>query len=201
MTGERDAAAARGVSVERFDVPGPLLLTPIVRRDDRGYFLERWRDDVCAAVGLDARFVQDNLSRSRRGVLRGLHFQRAPHQQGKLVSVVRGRVLDVIVDLRRGSPTFLRHLAVLLDDEAHRQLWVPPGFAHGFLALGEVNDVLYKVDAYHAPEAEGGLRWDDPALGIDWGLDEHLGGERPSLSARDGALPTVADGLPEFPYP
>jgi dTDP-4-dehydrorhamnose 3,5-epimerase len=191
----------RGATVERFEVPGPVLITPPVHRDDRGYFLERWRDDVCAAAGVHARFVQDNLSRSRRGVLRGLHFQAPPHQQGKLVSVVRGRVLDVIVDLRRGSPTFLRHLAVLIDDEAHRQLWVPPGFAHGFLALGEANDVLYKVDAYHAPAAEGGLRWDDPALGIDWGLDERLGGERPSLSPRDAALPTVADGLPEFPYP
>ncbi|HZW29054.1 MAG TPA: dTDP-4-dehydrorhamnose 3,5-epimerase [Trueperaceae bacterium] len=201
MTGERDAAAARGVSVERFDVPGPLLLTPIVRRDDRGYFLERWRDDVCAAVGLDARFVQDNLSRSRRGVLRGLHFQRAPHQQGKLVSVVRGRVLDVIVDLRRGSPTFLRHLAVLLDDEAHRQLWVPPGFAHGFLALGEVNDVLYKVDAYHAPAAEGGVRWDDPALDIDWGQGRPTGRRpQPLVSPRDASLPHLVDTQFDFAY-
>lgn len=191
----------RGVTVTRFDVPGPVLLTPPVHRDARGYFLERWRDDVCAAAGIEARFVQDNLSRSRRGVLRGLHFQRQPHQQGKLVSVVHGRVLDVAVDLRRGSPTFLRHVRVVLDDEAHAQLWVPPGFAHGFLALGEVNDVLYKVDAHHAPEAEGGLRWDDPDLDIDWGLGELVPETSPVLSPKDAALPTVADGLPDFPYP
>lgn len=189
------------MKVETFDVPGPLLFTPRVHRDERGYFLERWRADAHESAGLTARFVQDNLSRSRRGVLRGLHFQRPPHAQGKLVSVVRGRVLDVVVDLRRGSPTFLAHLKVVLDDEEHRQLWVPRGFAHGFLALAEVCDVLYKVDAHHAPEAEGGLRWDDPALGIDWGLDELSPGARPLLSPRDAAMPTVAEGLPDFPYP
>lgn len=189
---------ARGVTVRRFEVEGPLLLTPPVFRDDRGYLVERWREDVCAAAGVAARFVQDNLSRSRRGVLRGLHFQRAPHQQGKLVSVARGRVLDVAVDLRRGSPTYLRHVKAVLDDETHSQLWVPPGFAHGFLALGDVNDVLYKVDAFHAPDAEGSLRWDDPGLGIDWQLDELLGGELPLLSPKDAAAPTLADGLPEL---
>lgn len=189
------------MKVETFDVPGPLLFTPRVHRDERGYFLERWRADAHESAGLTARFVQDNLSRSRRGVLRGLHFQRPPHAQGKLVSVVRGRVLDVVVDLRRGSPTFLAHLKVVLDDEEHRQLWVPRGFAHGFLALAEVCDVLYKVDAHHAPEAEGGLRWDDPALGIDWGLGELVPETSPVLSPKDASLPTVADGLPDFPYP
>lgn len=185
------------MKVEGFACSGPLLFTPTVHRDCRGYLLERWREDAFAAAGLTVRFVQDNLSRSGRGVLRGLHFQRPPHQQGKLVGVVRGRILDVIVDLRRGSPTFLRHEKVVLDDERHQQLWVPPGFAHGFLALDDACDVIYKVDAHHAPHAEGGLRWDDPALGIDWGLDASAGGV-PVLSPRDAELPTIGDGLPLF---
>lgn len=181
------------LEVEGTEVEGALLFTPAVHRDDRGYFLERWRDDVYGPAGLDARFVQDNLSRSRRGVLRGLHFQREPRAQGKLVSVVRGRVLDVIVDLRPGSPTYLRHLKVVLDDELHRQLWVPRGFAHGFLALAESCDVLYKVDAVHAPDHEAGIRWDDPRLAIDWELEALGPGERPIVSSRDAALPTLAD--------
>ncbi len=182
-------------AVEGVQVDGPLLFTPQVHRDDRGYFLERWRDDVYAAAGLDVTFVQDNLSRSRLGVLRGLHFQRGAHAQGKLVSVVRGRVLDVIVDLRAHSPTHLRHLKVVLDDEDMGQLWVPRGFAHGFLALSEECDVLYKVDAHHAPSHEGGIRWDDPQLGIDWELERLGSGARPIVSAKDAALPTLADGV------
>lgn len=182
------------MKVEKFEIDGPLLFTPNVHRDDRGFFLERWREDAHREAGLDTRFVQDNLSRSRRGVLRGLHFQREPHDQGKLVAVVRGRALDVIVDIRRGSPTYLRHLKVVLDDELHRQLWVPRGFAHGFLALAESCDVLYKVDAVHAPGHEGGLRWDDPALGIDWGLEALGPGAWPIVSPRDAALPTLARG-------
>lgn len=182
------------MKAESVGLEGPLLLTPTVHRDDRGYFLERWREDAYQAVGMGARFVQDNLSRSRRGVLRGLHFQREPHAQGKLVGVVKGRVLDVIVDLRRDSPTYLRHAKVVLDDEHHRQLWVPPGFAHGFLAQTETSDVLYKVDAFHRPDAEGGLRWNDPALGIDWELSVLGPGVWPLTSPRDAALPLLGDG-------
>ncbi|HEX7000429.1 MAG TPA: dTDP-4-dehydrorhamnose 3,5-epimerase [Trueperaceae bacterium] len=186
------------MNVERFEVEGPVLITPTVHRDDRGYFLERWREDALARAGVVARFVQDNLSRTRRGALRGMHFQREPQAQGKLVSVVRGRVLDVIVDLRRGSPTYLAHLKVVLDDERHAQLWVPPGFAHGFLALADQCDMLYKVDAYHSPAHEGGIRWDDPDLGIDWELERLGPGFRPTTSPRDAALPTLADS-PSLP--
>jgi len=187
-------------STTTFAVPDVLLLTPTVHKDQRGHFVERWQREEFAAVGLDIDFVQDNLSRSRRGTLRGLHYQREPHQQGKLVGVSRGRILDVAVDLRRGSPGFGRHVAVVLDDEALQQLWVPPGFAHGFLVLSEVADVSYKVDAFHAPASEGGIRWDDPTLGIDWngaGLELEGG---PLVSPRDAALPSLVEAEFDFVY-
>ena len=189
------------VSVTTFDVPDVLLLTPAVHRDERGHFVERWRSDAYAAAGVDADFVQDNLSRSGRGTLRGLHFQREPHAQGKLVGVSRGRVLDVAVDLRRGSPAFGRHVAVELDDVSMRQLWVPRGFAHGFLVLSEVADVQYKVDAFHSPTAEGGVRWDDPALAIAWGQQgAEASVTRPLVSPRDAALPLLSDADFDFVY-
>lgn len=200
-----------GPTVTTFAVPDVLLLTPVVHRDARGHFVERWREDSYAALGLEVDFVQDNLSRSGRGTVRGLHFQRDPHAQGKLVGVSRGCVLDVAVDLRRGSPAYGRHVAVLLDDVALQQLWVPRGFAHGFRVVSDVADVHYKVDAVHAPDAEGGVRWDDPALGIDWsgagahggaqGLDLGLvAGSAPLVSARDAALPLLADAEFDFVY-
>lgn len=184
-----------GPQVGKFEIEGPLLLTPPLFRDERGYFLEAWRRDHYRDLGLDVDFVQTNNSRSRRGTLRGLHFQRAPHAQGKLVSVVRGKILDVAVDLRRGSATYGRHVSAVLDDETHARLWVPRGFAHGFLAISEFADVVYQVDAVHAPDAEGGVRWDDPQLAVEWRLDEHLEGAAPLVSPRDAALPLLGDGV------
>jgi dTDP-4-dehydrorhamnose 3,5-epimerase len=135
--------------------------------DDRGFFVERWRADAAAAAGLPT-FVQENHSRSRRGTLRGLHFQAPPHAQGKLVGVVRGTVFDVAVDLRADSKTYGRWDGAVLDGDRPEHLWIPAGFAHGFLVLSDTADVVYKVDAPYAPDAEGGLRWDDPDLAIAW---------------------------------
>ena len=180
-------------------IPDVKLLVPKVHRDARGFFLERWRADASAVAGLPSRWAQDNHSRSGRGTLRGLHYQLAAHAQGKLVGVTRGRVLDVAVDLRRGSPTFGQHVKAVLDDENLHQLWVPPGFAHGFLVLSDVADVLYKVDQPYAPAAERGVRWDDPTLAIDWGLDAAPGLE-PTLSHKDAALPRLEAAEFDFGY-
>lgn len=182
------------LTVNTFDVPDVKLFRPLVHRDERGHFVERWRNDAYARAGLTTEFVQDNLSRSRRGALRGLHFQREPHAQGKLVGVVRGKILDVVVDLRQGSPGYGRHVAVLLDDLDMAQLWVPRGFAHGFIVLSDEADVTYKADAYHEPQAEGGIRWDDPGLGIDWSLGTvDLPSGAPLVSQRDASLPGLVD--------
>jgi dTDP-4-dehydrorhamnose 3,5-epimerase len=175
---------------EPLDLDGVVLVTPVVHGDDRGFFLERHVDASYLQHGIGP-FVQDNHSRSARGVLRGIHWQLPPKAQGKLVSVVRGAVFDVAVDLRRASPTFGRWVGARLDDRDHRQLWVPPGFGHGFLVLSEVADVHYKSTERYAPELERGLRWDDPEVGIDWGIDVDEGG--PTLSARDARLPRLAE--------
>ncbi len=165
-----------------------LVIEPRVFGDARGFFFESFNQRAFAqATGLDAQFVQDNHSRSSRGVLRGLHYQlRQP--QGKLVRVVRGRVFDVAVDLRRSSPTFGRWVGVELSEENHRQLWVPPGFAHGFMVLSESADFLYKTTDYYAPEHERCIAWNDPALAIDWPQ-----GLAPQLSAKDQAGKPLAD--------
>lgn len=174
--------------IERLALPGLVRLEPRVHRDERGFFLERFNAAAFAAHGLPTDFHQDNHSRSPRGTLRGLHFQRPPHAQAKLVSVTRGAIYDVAVDLRRDSPTFGAWVGTRLDDEAMAQLYLPEGFAHGFLVLSEVADVLYKVrGGRYAPEAEGGLRWDDPALAIDWGVRE------PRLSEKDRRWPAWAE--------
>jgi dTDP-4-dehydrorhamnose 3,5-epimerase len=157
------------VKVESASIPNVLLLEPKVFGDARGFFLENWNARTFAAAGIDVRFVQDNHSRSSRNVLRGLHYQvRQP--QGKLVRVVSGEIWDVAVDLRRSSPTFGRWTAYRLDAASHRMLWIPPGFAHGFLVLSEQADVLYKASDYYAPEDERTLLWNDPAVGIPWPL-------------------------------
>ena len=169
--------------------PDVLLIAPHVHRDERGFFVERWNERTFAALGLPA-FVQDNHSRSRRGTLRGLHFQAPPHAQGKLVSAFRGRVFDVAVDLRRSSPTFGRWAGTTLDGDDPAWLWLPPGFAHGFLVLSDEADVLYKVTAGYAPGSEGGLAWDDPGVGIDWPLEAGL---TPTLSAKDATWPRLRD--------
>lgn len=168
------------------ELDGVLILEPKLFGDQRGFFLETYQFARYAAHGVARPLVQDNLSRSTRGVVRGLHLQN-PNTQGKLVSVLRGRVLDVAVDVRRGSPTFGRHVAVELSEESRRQLWVPRGFAHGFSVLSDTADFFYKCDDYYSPQDEIAVRWDDPAIGIDWQV------EQPSLSAKDAAAPLLAD--------
>lgn len=172
--------------VRRTALSGVLVIEPAVHGDSRGFFLESYRRDMWGDDGVDASFVQDNHSRSTCGTLRGLHFQHHPGQ-AKLVRVVRGAIVDVVVDLRRTSPTFGDHVALELDDVRHRQVYVPVGFAHGFCVTSEVADVAYKVDSYYDPDAEMGLAWDDPALGIEWPFTD------PKVSARDASNPTLDD--------
>ena len=150
-------------------IPDLVLVEPRVFLEERGFFMETWQARAFAEAGLDLRFVQDNHSRSRQGVLRGLHYQ-VRQTQGKLVRVVQGEVYDVAVDLRRGSPTLGQWVGVTLSAENKRQLWVPPGFAHGFYVTSEDAEFVYKCTDFYAPEHERSLRWDDPALAIDWPL-------------------------------
>lgn len=162
------------------EIAGLLIVEPRVFGDDRGYFLESWNRDTFARLGLDFDFVQDNHSRSARGVLRGLHYQQ-PNPQGKLVRVVAGRAWDVAVDLRAGSSTYGRWAGVELSAENKRMFWVPPGFAHGFVSLEDGTDFLYKCTAFYDPANEHSLMWDDPTVGIEWPLE----GIVPQLSAKD----------------
>lgn len=171
-------------------LPGVLVLEPKVFGDERGFFLESFNQRAFdEAVSQHVEFVQDNHSHSSRGVLRGLHYQAPPHAQGKLVRVVRGSVFDVAVDIRKGSATFGRWVGIELTAENHKQVWIPEGFAHGFLVTSESADFLYKTTAYYAPQAEGCLRWDDPALAIDWPLQ----GATPILAPKDAAAPLLAE--------
>lgn len=157
------------MNVEQVELPGVLLLTPKVFRDDRGFFIETYTHRTLAAAGIPDTFVQDNHALSRaKGTIRGLHLQCPPVPQGKLVRVVRGAILDVAVDVRHGSPTFGRHVAVTLTAGNFKQLWVPPGFLHGYATLEPDTEVIYKVTGYYAPECDRGVLWNDPALGIEW---------------------------------
>lgn len=175
------------------DIPGPILIEPHMFGDARGFFLESWNQAAFAEAGLDLVFVQDNHSRSSRGVLRGLHYQ-DPNPQGKLVRVANGRVFDVAVDIRRSSATFGRWIGVELSAANQRMLWVPPGFAHGFLTLEDDTDFLYKCTDFYQPASEHCLLWNDPALAIDWPLGDMI----PELSAKDKAGNLLADcALPE----
>lgn len=163
-------------------IPGVLILEPRVFGDERGFFLESFNQKAFnEATGLDVQFVQDNHSRSAKGVLRGLHFQVPPHEQGKLVRVVRGSVFDVAVDIRKGSATFGRWVGEELSEHNQRQMWVPPGLAHGFLVTSESADFLYKTTDYYAPAHERSVAWNDPTLAITW----PLAGMTPTLSAKD----------------
>lgn len=180
--------------VRRHEVlPDVLILEPSVYRDARGDFSEAWNAERYRASGIAGPFVQDNLARSRRGVLRGLHFQH-PTAQGKLICVVRGAVLDVVVDIRVGSPSFGRSAAVRLDDDARWQIWVPRGFAHGYCVVSDEADVLYKVDAPYRPAEESVVAWNDPDLGLAWPVAE------PILNARDRQAPRLRDltALPRY---
>ena len=175
------------------EIPDVVIIEPKVFGDPRGLFLESFQSQRYAEAGIKRPFLQDNLSRSAYGVLRGLHIQN-PKAQGKLVTVVRGRVLDVAVDVRIGSPTFARHVSVELNEDNRWQLWVPRGFAHGFATLSETADFFYKCDEYYSPADESVIRWDDPVLGIKWGLKD------PTISARDeaGRLLGEMTSLPRF---
>jgi dTDP-4-dehydrorhamnose 3,5-epimerase len=169
-------------------IPGPLIIEPKVFGDDRGFFMESWNAAAFAEAGLDLTFVQDNHSRSRKGVLRGMHFQN-PAPQGKLVRVVNGAVFDVAVDLRRSSPHFGKWVGVELSASNKRMFWVPEGFAHGFLTLEDDTDFLYKCTTPYTPRNEHSLAWDDPEVGIEWPLD----GIEPQISAKDKVGTALAD--------
>lgn len=179
------------ITVERLSIPEILRITPATLRDDRGFFLESYRWTAFQALGVPP-FLQDNHSRSARGVLRGLHYQLSASAQGKLVRVVAGAAFDVAVDLRRASRTFGQWVSATLSAENQQMLYIPPGFAHGFLALAEGTELLYKTTAEYAPADERGIRWDDPDLGIRWPVSA------PILSARDGALPALRDADNDF---
>ncbi|MCH2497816.1 MAG: dTDP-4-dehydrorhamnose 3,5-epimerase [Erythrobacter sp.] len=176
------------MNITECDIPGPLIIEPKVFGDERGFFMESWNAARFAEEGLDIAFVQDNHSRSQKGVLRGMHFQN-PGPQGKLVRVVSGAVFDVAVDLRRSSPTFGKWTGVELSAENKRMFWVPQGFAHGFLTLEDDTDFLYKCDATYAPQHEHSLAWDDPDVGIEW----PLGGIDLQLSAKDAEGTRLSD--------
>lgn len=173
---------------------GLVVLEPKVIEDPRGYFMESYRYDVLKSKGINIHFVQDNQSKSRRGVLRGLHYQNAPHQQTKLIRVLSGEILDVVIDLRKSKATFGKSFTIALSAENKRQLLVPRGFAHGFLVLSETAEILYKCDEFYHPEAEGGIMYDDPALKIDWGMKK----EDLILSQRDLQHPTLEKAIFNF---
>lgn len=179
------------------DIERVLIIEPRLFEDERGYFFEAFSERKFAELtGITTRFVQDNESRSAVGVVRGLHFQLPPHAQSKLVRVVRGAILDVAVDIRRGSPTFGRHVAVELSEHNHRQLFIPRGFAHGFSVLEGDAIVEYKCDNYYAPESEGAIRWDDPTLAIDW----HISDNEVIVSAKDKLNPLFEECETLFDY-
>ncbi|MEW6698053.1 MAG: dTDP-4-dehydrorhamnose 3,5-epimerase [Bacillota bacterium] len=167
-------------------LPGVLLIKPRVFSDGRGFFLETWRQDRYEQIGIPSPFIQDNLSFSKRGVLRGLHFQN-PNQQGKIVSVIAGEVYDVAVDIRVGSPTFGRWTGVVLSEDNHWQLWIPAGFAHGFCVLSDSAYFAYKCTDVYSPAAEGGILWNDPDIGIAWPLSDV------QLSEKDAIYPLLRD--------
>lgn len=182
------------MNVIKTDIEGVFVIEPQVFGDARGYFFESFNAErFLAQTGIEVTFVQDNESRSRRGVLRGLHFQREPYAQAKLVRVVQGRVLDVAVDIRPESPTFGRYVAVELSGENHRQLFIPKGFAHGYVVLEDNTVFQYKCDEFYHPASEGGIAWNDPQIGIEWPLSE----SEIILSDKDRKHPTLKE-LCEF---
>jgi dTDP-4-dehydrorhamnose 3,5-epimerase len=178
------------MEIRRLEIPDVFLIKPVRRGDDRGWFAETYKASVLAEAGVTHPFVQDNMSLSRHeGTLRGLHFQTPPHAQAKLVSVLSGAILDVAVDVRKGSPTYGRHVAAELDAEEGWQIYVPVGFLHGFVTRAPDTRVSYKVSDVYAPDCDGGVLWNDSDLGVDWGL----GTLTPELSAKDQAAQRFAD--------
>lgn len=177
------------MNIIRTDIPEVVVIEPRVFGDRRGYFFESYSERVFGSAVRNVRFVQDNESSSSYGVVRGLHYQKPPHAQGKLVRVVSGKVLDVAVDMRKGSPTFGKHVAVELSAENKRQMFIPRGFAHGFSVLSDEVVFQYKCDAFYAPESEGAVAWDDPDLAIDWKVPS----DKVVLSDKDGRHPRLKD--------
>lgn len=182
------------MKVQQTNIEGVYIVEPVLHGDERGYFMESFSErDFEAQTGLKVRFVQDNESCSRKGVLRGLHFQKEPYAQAKLVRVVRGKVLDVAVDIRPESQTFGKYVATELSAENHRQMFIPKGFAHGYVVLEDDTVFQYKCDEYYHPEAEGGIAWNDPQIAIDWGVAE----SEVILSEKDKHRPLLSE-LCEF---
>ena len=179
---------------EQREIPEVILVTPQQFGDKRGFFMETYHYEQFAANGIDVQFVQDNHSRSAYGVLRGLHYQMNPVAQGKLLRVVQGEVFDVAVDIRVNSPTYGKWIGEILSAENGRMLYVPPGFAHGFCVLSESADLLYKTSATYSPDHERGIAWDDPAIHVDWPI------QNPTLSNRDTNNPTLAEADNNFIY-
>jgi dTDP-4-dehydrorhamnose 3,5-epimerase len=171
---------------QKTDIQGLLVFEPKVFADNRGYFFESYNENVFLEQGIGLRWVQDNQSSSGYGVIRGLHYQLNPHAQTKLVRVLSGTILDVVVDIRKNSPSFARHYSIELSGENKKQLFIPPGFAHGFSVLSEKAEVLYKCDGFYNKESEGGINYNDPALGIDWKIPEG----RELVSDKDLQLPS-----------
>lgn len=184
------------MDVIKTEIEGVVIIEPRLFTDARGYFFESFSEREFEEKVCRTRFVQDNESKSSYGVLRGLHFQKGAFAQSKLVRVISGRVLDVAVDIRRGSPTFGRHVAVELSGENHRQLFIPRGFAHGFSVLSPEVVFQYKCDNFYAPQSEGAIAWDDPELGIDWKIPV----EKVILSPKDSAHPTLKEADELFDY-
>ncbi len=183
------------MQVEKIDIAGALIITPDVFTDERGYFFESFQEERYQEIlGASARFVQDNVSRSRQHVLRGLHYQAPPFAQAKLVSVLEGRVLDVAVDIRFGSPTFGQHVSVELSDDNHRQFFIPEGCAHGFVVLSETALFSYKCTNVYSKEHDRGIMWNDQALGIEWGV------ATPIVSEKDRQHPLLAEIPQEFVF-
>ena len=184
------------INVIKTEIEGVVIIEPKVFGDERGYFFESWSQKDFDEQVRPIKFVQDNESKSCYGVLRGLHFQKGKYSQSKLVRVVKGRVLDVAVDIRKGSPTFGKHVAVELTAENHRQFFIPRGFAHGFVVLSDEAVFQYKCDNLYAPQEEGALAWDDPEIGIDWGVPT----DKVILSAKDKVHPRLKESTELFDY-
>lgn len=181
---------------ETCHIPGLVIVTPRVFSDSRGFFFEAYNRKPFSAAGITANFVQDNQSQSSYGVIRGLHFQRNPFAQAKLVRVLQGTILDVAVDIREGSPTFGGHFSIELSAQNNKQLFLPAGFAHGFSVLSETAIVAYKCNNYYSKESEGGIRYDDPELAIDWKIDP----AKAIVSEKDMELPMLAETFANFTY-
>lgn len=181
------------MQIEATSIPEVIVIKPDLFRDERGYFMESFHQEKFRQFGIENQFVQDNESQSQKGVLRGLHFQRSPWAQGKLVRVIQGAVLDVAVDIRKSSPTFGQWVSVLLSGENKWMCWIPEGFAHGFVTLEDNTIFSYKCTNLYHKESEGSIRWNDPAIGIDWNCSD------PSLSAKDAVAPLLSECELLFP--